>query len=322
MEYSDQETPFDRGVIAIDDKLGRISESRFLGEPGYGPIDTEVLGHQLEYQYDFNSDWYALIGFNYRDTSLDGLASENGFSPPDENGDFGRFSRDRDYDATYQVFRAELSGSFETGSLQHKVIIGVDADEFENDQVAFRDRTTDQTINIYKPVYGNYPESSLNLAPQIDRVETQESYGLYIQDQISLTEKIDIRIGARFDDYEQSLDNRLSGTSSRYSESQVSPQFGVVYKATDSLSFYAVYGENFRPLSGATDDNGLDPNIAESTEIGVNFTLRDGDLVGTLAIFDLEHSNIATFDEDFNPTAVGKAGSQGFELDLTGYLHR
>lgn len=318
MEYSDQETPFDRGVIAIDDVLGLIPESRFLGEPDYGPIETQVLGHQLEFQHDFNSDWSALVGFNYRETELDGLASENGFGAPDAEGNFGRFSRSRDYDATYQVFRAELSGSFETGSLGHRLIVGIDSDEFENDQIAFRDRSTDQIINIFNPVYGNSPESGLELAPQIDRLETQEAVGLYLQDQISLTDKLDIRIGARFDDYEQSLVNRLSGNTSRYSESRVSPQFGVVYQATDSLSVYAVYGENFRPLSGATDENGLDPNIAESTEIGVKFTLNDGGLTGTFAVFDLEHSNIATFDDDFNPTAVGEAGSQGFEFDLTG----
>ena len=52
MEYSDQETPFDRGVIAIDDELGLIPESRFLGEPSYGPIETGVLGHQVEFQHD------------------------------------------------------------------------------------------------------------------------------------------------------------------------------------------------------------------------------------------------------------------------------
>ncbi|MEM1144041.1 MAG: TonB-dependent receptor plug domain-containing protein, partial [Pseudomonadota bacterium] len=111
MEYSDQETPFDRGVIAIDDELGRIPESRFLGEPGYGPIETGVIGHQLEFQHNFNGDWSALVGFNYRETELDGLASENGFGAPDTDGNFGRFSRARDYDATYQVFRAELSGN-------------------------------------------------------------------------------------------------------------------------------------------------------------------------------------------------------------------
>ncbi|MEO0437420.1 MAG: TonB-dependent siderophore receptor [Pseudomonadota bacterium] len=320
MEYSDQETPFDRGVIAIDDVLGLIPEDRFLGEPSYGPIETSVIGHQLEFQHDFNDDWSALVGFNYRETELDGLASENGFGAPDEEGNYNRFSRDRDYDATYQVFRAELSGNFSTGGLQHRLIVGIDSDEFDNDQIAFRDRSTDQFINIFNPVYGLSPESGLELAPQIDRLETQESLGFYIQDQISLTEKLDVRIGARVDDYEQSLDNRLSGSTSSYSETQVSPQFGVVYKATDTVSVYAVYGENFRPLSGATNENDLEPNISKSTELGVKFTLNNGALAGNIAIFDVEQSNIATFDADFNPTAVGEAGSQGLEVDLTGYL--
>ncbi len=320
MEYSAQETPFDRGVIALGDELGLIPESRFLGEPGYGSIDTDVLGHQLEFQHDFNADWSALVGFNYRDTSLEGLASENGFGAPDAEGNFGRFSRNRDYDATYRVFRAEFSGSFDTGGLAHRIIAGIDVDEFENDQIAFRDRSTDQSINIFNPIYGNHPVSTLALASQIDRVETQESVGFYVQDQISVTDKLDIRIGARFDDYQQELNNRRSDSTSEYSETQVSPQFGVVYRATDALSLYAVYGENFRPLSGATDENGLDPNLSESTEIGVKFELNDGALAGTFAVFDLEQSNIATFDADFNPTAVGAAGSKGFEFDLTGNL--
>ena len=130
----------------------------------------------------------------------------------------------------------------------------------------------------------------------------------------------DMQIRQMLQSYSQELNNRRSGSTSTYSETRVSPQIGVVYKTTDSLSFYATYGENFRPLSGATDENGLDPNIAKSTEVGVKFALNDGALAGTFAIFDLDHSNIATFDADFNPTAVGSAGSKGFEFDLTGQL--
>ena len=318
LEYSHQEIPFDRGVIAIDGELGVIPESRFLGEPGYGQIETDVLGHQIEFQQDLNADWSALVGFNYRDTSLEGLASENGFSAPDEDGNFGRFSRYRDYNAVYQVFRAELSGSFDTGALKHSIIVGIDADKFENDQFALRDRATDQSINIFNPTYGLYPESSLALAGNIDRVETQESVGVYIQDQISLTDKLDIRLGARFDDYQQKLINRRSDSVSEYSESKLSPQLGVVYKASDALSFYATYGENFRPLSGATDENGLDPNQSESAEVGVKFALNDGALSGTFTVFNVKQSNIATFDADFNATAIGEAASKGVELDLTG----
>ena len=318
LEYSHQEIPFDRGVIAIDGELGVIPESRFLGEPGYGQIETDVLGHQIEFQQDLNADWSALVGFNYRDTSLEGLASENGFSAPDEDGNFGRFSRYRDYNAVYQVFRAELSGIFDTGALKHSIIVGIDADKFKNDQFVLRDRSTGQSINIFNPTYGLYPEPSLALADNIDRVETQESVGVYIQDQISLTDKLDIRLGARFDDYQQKLINRRSDSVSEYSESKLSPQLGVVYKASDALSFYAIYGENFRPLSGATDENGLDPNQSESAEVGVKFALNDGALSGTFAVFDVKQSNIATFDADFNATAIGEAASKGVELDLTG----
>lgn len=318
LEYSQQDIPFDRGVIAIDGELGRIPESRFLGEPGDGPIEAEVLGHQIEFQHDFNDAWSALVGFNYRDTSLEGFATENGFGAPDEDGNFGRFSRYRDYDATYQVFRAEMTGSFNTGTLAHRVIVGVDADDFENDQFALRDRTTDQSINVFDPVYGAYPLPTPDLAANIDRVETQKSVGLYVQDQITLTDQLDIRVGARFDDYEQELNNRSAESVSEYSKSRVSPQFGVVYKDTDAISLYAVYGENFRPLSGANDENDLEPNQSTSIEAGINFVLNGGALEGTLAIFDVDQSNISTVDADFNATAVGEAGSQGVELDLHG----
>ena len=323
LELNHQEIPQDRGVIAINGELGLIPDSRFLGEPGDGPIETDVLGHQVEYQHDLSDNWSALVGFNYRDTSLEGFATENGFGAPDANGDFGRFRRFRDYDATYSVFRAELSGLFETGGIEHRVIVGLDSDKFENDQFFLRIRDRDdpsvnQNINIFNPVYGAYPLPAP--LPNTDRLETQQSSGLYIQDQISVTNKLDIRIGARIDDYEQELINRRSDSTFEYSETRVSPQFGAVYKANDAFSIYAAYGENFRPLSGANGTNGLDPNVSTSMEAGLKFLLNDGALEGTFAVFDLEQSNISTVDGNFVQTAIGEAGSQGVELDVIGQL--
>jgi len=50
LEYARQEIPFDRGVVAVNGQLGVIPQSRFLGEPGDGPLTGEVLGHQIELQ--------------------------------------------------------------------------------------------------------------------------------------------------------------------------------------------------------------------------------------------------------------------------------
>ena len=180
LEYSEQEVPFDRGVLAIDGELGLIPQSRFLGEPGDGPIEADVLGHQLEYIHDFDDNWSILFGANYRDTSMEGFATETGFGGV-VDGEVNRFRRYRDFDAQYHVLRAELSGSLELGGFKHRLIMGVDADKFENDQFILRVRG-DQYINVFNPVYGAYelPTPTSNT----DRVEIQESLGVFIQDQI------------------------------------------------------------------------------------------------------------------------------------------
>jgi len=319
LEYSDQEVPFDRGVLAIDDELGLIPESRFLGEPGDGPIEADVLGHQLEYIHDFDDNWSILFGGNYRATSLEGFATETGFGGV-VNGEVNRFRRYRDYDSSYQVLRAEVSGNVNVAGFENRLIIGIDADKFENDQFALRVRG-DQYINVFNPVYGAYalPTPTSNT----DRVEIQESVGLFIQDQISLTDQLDIRIGARFDDYEQRLNNRLANTKTKQTQSRVSPQFGVVYQASDYVSVYGAYGENFRPLSGAdANGDGFEPNQSTSAELGVKFTLNDGALFGTVAVFKVEQDNMLVVDDAtaFTYAAIGEAQSKGIEIDLTGEL--
>lgn len=336
LEYSHQEIPFDRGVVAVDGELGVIPIETFLGEPGDGPLEADVLGHQAELLHDFNDDWSVLVGFNYRDTSLEGFSTEAELSASRQllfaDGEtLTRQRRFRDYDAVYRVFRAELSGDFETGPFRHRLIFGADADKFENDQVFMRARAPSlasnptleqlQAINIFNPVYGQYELPAPG--PLTDRVETQKSLGIYLQDQISLTDRLDIRIGARYDDYEQELVNRLSDSVSGQSESRLSPQFGVVYEASDQISFYASYGENFRPLSGATfSGEGFDPNTSMSVEAGVKFQLNDGRLAGTLTVFSVQQDNILVGDpaNAFFLIAAGEAESKGVEFDLSGEI--
>lgn len=324
LEYSDQEIPFDRGVVAIDGELGRVPVSRFLGEPGDGPMEADVQGHQLEFQHDFNESWSTLVGFNTRDTSLEGFATETNLTTLTGDVDtVGRFRRFRDYDASYYVFRAEITGRFETGNIEHRVIIGVDSDKFENDQIFLRIRNNEpevpQEINIFNPIYGQYELPEPN--PNTDRVETQVSSGIFVQDHITLTDKLDIRIGIRSDVFFQELNNRASSTISSQGETRLSPQFGMVYKTSDVVSLYASYGENFRPLSGSdADGNGFDPNQTESVEAGVKFDLNDGALVGVATVFLVEQDNILTVDENFNGLAIGEASSQGFEFDLNGEI--
>lgn len=343
LERAGQKIPFDRGVLAVNGRLGVIPESRFLGEPGDGPLEADVTGHQIELQHDFNETWSGLLGFNQRETSLEGFSTEPELSgsrqllttsrvtPLDDGKTLTRQRRFRDYDASYRVFRGEISADIDAGGTRHRLIIGADIDEFENDQVFRRARASGigpastlqglQAIDIHDPVYGRYPPPVPG--PLTDRVETQESFGFFVQDQISLTDRFDIRIGARYDDYSQTLNNRRSGGTSEQHETRTSPQFGAVYRAADDISLYAAYGENFRPLSGAdADGDGFDPNQSTSIEAGVKFALRDGALTGTAAVFQVRQENILVVDDPsaFTLAAVGEAESRGFEIDLNGEI--
>ena len=334
LELSHQEIPFDRGVLAINGQLGLIPQSRFLGEPGDGPLKADVQGHQFEFQHDFSKDWSALVGFTTRKTSLEGFSTEAELAANRQRllvdgRTLTRQRRFRDYDASYQVIRGEINGRFQLAGLQHRLIFGVDTDRFENDQVFLRARAPtlasnptaaqQQAIDIFNPVYGSYTLPTPT--PLTNRVETQKSVGVFAQDQINLSERLQLRLGARFDDYRQTLLNRANNQTSSQKEARTSPQLGVVYRAGDALSLYATYGENFRPLSGAdAQGNGFEPNQSTSVEAGAKFSL--GGMNGTVAVFQVKQKNILVAADASAATqlAIGKARSQGLEIDLQGEI--
>jgi iron complex outermembrane receptor protein len=337
MEASRREVPFDRGVVAVNGQLGLIPPSRFLGEPGDGPMKAEVLGHQLELNHDINDDWNVLLGFNYRDTSLSGFSTE-----PELTGSRQRLNRDgktltrqrrsRDYDAQYQVLRAEVNGQFETGTLAHRLIAGVDTDRFDNDQVFGRYRapvlgpnTTLQqslALDIFNPVYGQFPLPATSLLT--DRLEVLEATGLYVQDQINLTDQLQVRLGLRYDSFSQRTDNRMNNRSTKQSDNRISPQLGLVYSINEQFSLYGTFGEGFRANSGADfSGNAFAPNESNSMEAGLKFDVLDGNLQGNLAVFRQDQENMLSGDA-VNPgfsVAIGEARSTGVEFDLAGSIN-
>ena len=336
LEYARQEIPFDRGVVAVNGQLGVIPQSRFLGEPGDGPLTGEVLGHQIELQHDFSDNWSALVGVNYRETSLDGFSTEAELTASRQQllrdgRTLTRQRRFRDYDAEYLVARAELAGNFATGNITHRVLAGVDTDRFENDQVFLRARAPTlasnptlqqlQAIDIFNPVYGQFPLPTP--LPLTSTLEVQQATGVYAQYQIGFSEKFELRVGGRYDDYDQRLTNRANSAIARSGESRFSPQVGAVYRVTPELSLYATYGENFRPLSGADfSGNPFDPNLSESLEGGIKYATADGRLSATASVFSIQQSNILVGDQvnaGFS-LAAGEARSRGFEFDFNGEL--
>ena len=342
-EYTDQENPFDRGVV-YNETFGFSSRDVFVGEPV--PIETEVLGHQLEAEFDLNDNWSLLTGLGFRETTLEGDAFEPQFGSRQtyrlDGQTISRFFRTRDYGSDYLVLRGEMSGEFNTGQLRHRLIFGADYDEFDNTLSIERYRTrfpaggdltdsgliaTHLLLDVTNPVYG------VNLnpvpGPNTNRNEVLKGTGLYFQDQIDMTDKLQIRIGGRFDDFEQDLINlrAVPAITITSNDSRFSPQVGAVYSVNDGLSLYGSYGEGFRLQTGQ-DFQGkqFDPNITKSLEGGIKAELGQfyDAVTGSvsLTLFQVDQSNFLVNDDRPEATAVGffsipagKAQSTGVEFD-------
>ena len=335
-EWTRVEVPFDRGIVVLNGDFDTVPRDRFLGEPSDGDTVARATGHQLRVQHEFSDRWSLLIGASHRDTLLTGASSDaetlRGRQKLYVDGrSLSRQRRTRHYTSEHSVLRAEISGEFKTGTLRHRVLIGGDFDYFDTESIFTRFRgpvvtatTTDQAgyvLDLLNPVYGRWPVPVT--APQTNRLDVQRTMGAYVQDQISLTDRLQVRIGGRYDDFLLRVDNRLANVLGRRKRSRFSPQAGVVYEVSAPLSLYAAYGEGYRANIGAdASGNVFEPETSKSIEAGVKLSALGGRVNGTLAVYQLEKSNVLATDT-LNPgfsVAIGKARSRGVEFDLTGKL--
>jgi iron complex outermembrane recepter protein len=335
LEYTRSESDFDRGIVAVNGRLNAIPRTRFLGEPGDGPLKAEVTGHQLQLQHAFSEAWSLLLGGSYRETSLAGFSTEPELAASrqrlfTDGRSLSRQRRFRNYDAEHVVVRGELSGDFELGGLRNRVLIGADYDKFDNSQLFQRYRppaaagqtsVSGNILDIVNPVYGQVPLPTPG--PLTNRLDVQKAVGAYVQNQISLSDRVQIRLGGRYDDFSLRSLNRANGVVQSRSANRFSPQLGLVFEVSPALSLYAAYGEGFRSNIGA-DAAGrvFDPETSKSFEAGAKLSLLDGALTGTVAAFGLNKSNVLAADPanaGFS-VPIGKAGSKGVEVDVVGKL--
>lgn len=329
LELLRQKVPMDRGVIAINGKVGSIPRDRFLGEPNDGDVTIDNKTHHLSLEHEFSSDWKAKAGLAYRTTSLEGYSTE---ASPRTAGAIRwttagapvieRERRYRDYSSTDLSFQGEVHGKFTTGWLKHEVLAGVDSYRFELDQVMKRGRSTSTYgLNIYNPIYGQTP-LALNTTPT-NTLETQNNTGFFLQDQIAFATDWRLLVGLRHDRFRQEIENRGNNTQTEQEHGVTTPRLGLTWLATPTLSVYALASESFRANNGIDAGNqAFAPERGKSKEIGLKYESLDKRYGGTMSVFEIDKKNVLTNDPanaGFS-IAAGEARSRGIEFDFSGQV--
>ncbi len=291
---------------------GRIPTNRFTGEDQYNKVDKFQmnLGYEIEHRFDDvftvrQNARFSRIDYNQR--QVYGL----GFQP--DLATLNRTAYGQDVRANLYAVDNQGQAKFATGPLTHTVLGGFEYNRITNATV---NRSAAATpLNLFNPVYGALqPELSIYTNSQ----QTQNLYGLYLQDQVKLDRFI-LTLGGRQDWVDTTTrDRRADGGTAAQSARKFTYRAGLGYEAPLGITPYVGYARSFQPIAGVNASGAaFQPTEGKQIEVGVKYQPAGKASYVTAAAFDLTQSNVSTPDPTnvVNTVQTGEVRVRGVEVE-------
>ncbi|MGD1896961.1 MAG: TonB-dependent siderophore receptor [Phormidesmis sp.] len=333
LEYLSDQRASDSGLVAIGNRVADLPRDRIAGEPG-DRLERDFLSTGYRLEHKINDRWTFRNAFRVSAQSYEA----NAFTPlrfDETTGQVSRLNAATQWYQDYYGLQTDITGTFDTGNLSHTLLFGVDMSQDRSDIVAKADLNLANLspLNIFDPTYGAAERMEFEDFPDVarDQYSTTSRLGVFLQDQVDLTDSLKVLAGLRYEIVNQELTNGVSlldpaGRTFNQTVDAFTPRLGVVYQPVPELSLYTSYSRSFTP-NGSTTLAGefLEAEEGEGFEVGIKTELFNQRLFATLAYFDITKTNVATPDPDAPAfaqafLATGEQRSQGIELDITGEL--
>ena len=335
-DYLASEFTPDFGIGSLDNtQIADVERGAFFGTPWqYNKIKQATASANVKHR--FSDNWQLNVLASYQNFNRNYYSTER--IQAKANGDWTRPLNKIKSEENYYMAQADLNGKFKTWNLEHKLLVGVDADRYYTTNYTFNNPTTYDTINILDP--GKFPaRTDIPVADtRVTRAETPiNRFGAYIQDLVSLTPKLKLLAGVRWS-YQDARaatttyllkDSLVKGTNK--ADKAFTPRLGLVYNLLPGTAFFASYANSFVVNSGRDIyNNALQPSLVDQYELGIKNDFYQGKLSVNLTAYRIKNNNLAqmaqykadgtTINADVNvKELVGETKSDGLELDITGH---
>jgi iron complex outermembrane receptor protein len=329
----------DNAIPAIGTRPAPIPISTYLQDPAVTAVNPSRMQRGFigyDWTFDIAKDWSVTNRFGYYDINYAQRITD--YNSVDElTGLITRGDWDVNAHRTYLSSNLDLNGKFETGPLNHDVLIGTDYHTETNHDFGFSGNTpTVGPINMFFPTYSL---SGYVKPPNNFFFPFQQSWeGVYGQDMISFADdKLHLLIGGRYDwaNYGYGFSptsfveangpfNPVTGNGFQNAFDQAfSPRIGAVVQPAPWLSFYGDYVKSFGATNGlpAPGQPSFPPEMGRQWEGGAKAEFFDKRLTATVAFYDILKTNVVqSIPGTQFSSAIGLVESKGAEFDIAGRI--
>jgi len=341
-EYVDHERFIDRGIPTGADGLPVQRFDRVVfGDPDVNVTELEAHIFIASLQHRFSDTAKAKVTAFYGDydkfyQNFYAASYEEGNSPD-------VVTLDGYVDTTQRenlILSANLIKEASFAMMNHRFLLGAEYVDTSSDQNRWNTHWSEtssdrETFIVTRPMdivggvginaLGAQTVNDFTVDLNDDTRVNIEVASVYLQDEMAITNYLDVVLGARFDQFEIDVFDVPASDSRSKRDDQVSPRLGLVLKPMENMSLYASYSESFLPRSGEqfANINGskgeLDADTFANTELGFKWDISPG-LSFTAAVFEIEQESPQVADNDPATLDVIKSQTDGFELQLEGQL--
>ncbi len=232
---------------------------------------------------------------------------------------------------------SDVNAKFATGFLEHNVLVGTEVSREDREQFRANFDDTGIRVNVANP----NPFVSTALAnTTAATLGSANTIGVYLQDQVKVTEWLELLGGVRFDNFESNARtysfNRLTGgpatpavvpTNLDANNDFTTYRAGVVLHPTAYSSVYYMHGTSANPPAEfttiANGQQSLAPVLSETDEVGTKVDFFGSRLNFNAAIFRIKkQGDYENSGSTLSPTfvAIGDSQVEGFEIGAAGKL--
>lgn len=367
-EYFKDKRTTDRGVpaqstIAVTPTINnpdfnrlpyRIGDNnKFFGSANLSPAETETVAFNASIEHSFdngiavkNSTRYANYNKYYQNVFANSTVAPN-----------GTFAVQGYLDSTDRenlINQTDLTYTANWGTVEHKLLVGLEltTQDTNNSRLAAFFSNLPTTANGTQTTLNanNASEISTNtrttFAPNTlngnnafrDNHSTLDIVGIYLQDQIKLSEYWQAIVGLRHDHIETNFEgirrkgnnpnpNTLVTENFKITDNFLSPRAGLIFKPIEAVSLYGNYSVSYVPRAGdqltslTVTNASFKPEKFINYEVGAKWDLNTN-LALTAAVYKLERENIQVTDPNDPNLQILVDGQEtkGIELGIAGEI--